>query len=115
MRAITPSDGWLPGGSRRTPERIRGRRLQRLRAVHLGNQPLCVLCLAAGRTRIATQLDHILALTNGGGHEASNLQGLCDACHTDKTARDLGRAARVTTGLDGWPVEEGGAVKKSTA
>lgn len=90
-------------------DRIRGRRLQRIRAQHFSAHPLCVMCQAKGRVRIATQLDHIVALENGGKDfdqdEGQNRQGLCDDCHKDKTARDLGHKRRVHIGLDGWPVE----------
>ena len=84
--------------------RISGRRLQRIRAHVLGLAPLCVTCLALGRVTAATEVDHVLALVNGGGNEMANLQGLCAACHVDKTARDLGREVKAVTGLDGWPV-----------
>ena len=33
------------------------------------------------------QLDHVLPLCAGGGNERANVQALCVACHTDKTAR----------------------------
>jgi 5-methylcytosine-specific restriction protein A len=73
-------------------ERIRGRRLQAIRSAHLRANPLCVMCLAHKPTRIkqATELDHIVALTNGGDNDPSNYQGLCAACHIDKTAIDMG-------------------------
>ena len=68
----------------------------------LGANPLCAMC----RTAFATELDHIVALSNGGTNEEGNLQGLCAACHEIKTAHDLGRRPRITTGADGWPVED---------
>lgn len=39
-------------------------------------------------TRISTEVDHIVAVHLGGGHEDSNLQGACHACHADKTAQE---------------------------
>lgn len=86
-------------------ERIRGRKLQQIRGAHLRAHPLCVMCQAKGRLTAATQLDHIKALVNGGTNDDSNYQGLCDDCHVEKTAADLGRRHRPTIGLDGWPVE----------
>lgn len=90
-------------------ERIRGRRLQRIRATYLRAHPLCVVCLAKGRLSAATQLDHVTALANGGKDfdedGGENRQGLCDPCHEEKTAVDLGYRRRPTIGLDGWPVE----------
>lgn len=89
--------------------RIRGRKLQRIRHQHLSENPLCVRCLAKGRPRAATQLDHKQALVNGGkdfDEDPSNAQGLCDDCHEEKTAQDLGYKRRKQIGADGWPIEE---------
>jgi 5-methylcytosine-specific restriction protein A len=86
-------------------ERIRGRKLQQIRSAYLRAHPLCVMCLAKGALTAATQLDHIKALVNGGTNEGANYQGLCDPCHVEKTAADLGRKHRPTIGLDGWPVD----------
>jgi 5-methylcytosine-specific restriction protein A len=92
-----------------TVERIRGRRLQRIRAQYFASHPLCVMCEAEGRTTLATQLDHIVALTNGGKDfdqdDGENRQGLCDECHEIKTNIDLGYTPKAATGVDGWPVE----------
>lgn len=87
-------------------KRIRGRALQRLRARLLADNPLCVLCRKQGRVTPATEIDHVVALTNGGTNDDDNLQGLCAACHEIKTLADLGQRPRVTTGIDGWPVDE---------
>lgn len=84
-------------------KRIRGRALQRINARILDDNPLCVMCQAKGKLRIATELDHIVALVNGGLDEGAK-QGLCHSCHADKTAVDLGHRVRHATGLDGWPV-----------
>ncbi len=37
------------------------------------------------------ELDHIVPLIDGGGHEPANLQTLCTPCHKDKTAREATR------------------------
>ncbi len=86
------------------PERIRGRTLQTLRARLLMANPLCVVCQRAGRVRLATDLDHIVALVNGGSNDDANLQGLCAPCHIDKTAKDLGFTRQPRIGPDGWPL-----------
>lgn len=91
-----------------TTKRITGRRHGVIRDRVLSANPLCVMCQAEGRTRLATEVDHIIALTNGGDedpHDDSNRQGLCAPCHEIKTNADLGYTPRVATGLDGWPVE----------
>lgn len=62
---------------------------------------MCAMC----KVSAATELDHIVALANGGTNDEDNLQGLCAACHEIKTIADLGYKQRVTTGIDGWPVD----------
>lgn len=71
--------------------RIRGRKLQRIRKAHLSANPLCVRCLAEGRVEPAVEVDHILALENGGKDVPDNRQGLCLACHKEKSDEDNGR------------------------
>ena len=82
-------------------KRITGRRLQRIRKQVFGEQPICVACKAKGRVTVATQVDHIVALVNGGEDHADNRQALCDECHKAKTRRDLGQRERVTFDADG--------------
>jgi len=47
---------------------------------------------------VATEVDHIVPLSQGGPDEWDNLQGLCHDCHAAKTAREMrermGLAAR---------------------
>ena len=82
-------------------KRITGRRLQRIRKQVFAEQPICVACKAKGRVTVATQVDHIVALVNGGEDHADNRQALCDECHKAKTRRDLGQRERVTFDADG--------------
>ena len=93
--------------AQKQPDRIRGRALQRIRYRVLANNPLCVRCQAKNKVVIATQVDHIIALVHGGSddkHDDSNRAGLCDSCHLDKTAEDLGRTPKPVIGLDGYPI-----------
>lgn len=82
----------------RTPgtavKRVTGRRLQRERARLFEREPLCVLCKPRGLVAAATQRDHIIPLAEGGKDEDANIQGLCDACHREKTLAEAlrGRA-----------------------
>ena len=42
------------------------------------------------------ELDHIVPLIDGGGHEPANLQTLCTPCHKAKTAREASARRAVT-------------------
>src|SRR3954463_15474730 len=75
-------------------QRIRGRRLQRLRARLFDTQPLCVACQAEGRTTIATIRDHVLTLEAGGTDTEDNVQPLCAEHHDLKTQRESARGRR---------------------
>lgn len=68
-------------------ERLRGRAgvKQRDRRLQRTNY-LCDMCLAEGRTRAATIVDHKLALALGGTDEDENTQNLCDDHNAIKTA-----------------------------
>jgi 5-methylcytosine-specific restriction protein A len=86
-------------------ERLRGRALQESRARILRRDDgLCVHCRELGHVTKATEIDHITPLFKGGTDDDDNKQSLCHACHSDKTARDLGKRPRLTIGLDGVPV-----------
>lgn len=86
-------------------ERERGRANQRTRERYFRLHPLCVMCTHSGRVTPATELDHIVALVNGGTNDDSNRQGLCADCHKVKTAADVGKRYTPPTpiGTDGWP------------
>jgi 5-methylcytosine-specific restriction enzyme A len=61
---------------------------RRLRARVLSETPLCAACERNGRITVATVVDHIDgdAMNNA----RTNLQALCAACHSAKTAREDG-------------------------
>lgn len=88
-----------------TVNRVRGRRLQRIRNAILSVNPLCAECQRVGRITPAAEVDHIIALTNGGTDTKDNLQGLCSECHRLKTADDLGNTRRSGVGVDGIPTD----------
>lgn len=49
--------------------------------------PLCVHCLARGRTTAANVVDHIQEIKDGGARlSEANVQSLCSRCHGIKTA-----------------------------
>jgi 5-methylcytosine-specific restriction enzyme A len=86
-------------------ERIRGRRWLRIRAQVLSANPLCADCLAAGVTRIADEVDHVIALSKGGTNEMSNLVGLCREHHAQKSALEAGKSWRFGCDESGWPLD----------
>ena len=92
----------------KTPGRITGRRLQRMRQEHFRANPLCVRCQAKGVIRLATVLDHITPLAKEKRPDAPDMprQGLCKRCHDIKTAEDFGIRHTVRYGLDGNPIDE---------
>lgn len=67
---------------------------------------LCQSCAKRDRVTVATEVDHIIPVQHGGGHELTNLQSLCSSCHADKTLRERGIEPRRQIGIDGWPVDE---------
>ena len=87
-------------------KRMTGRKLQARRERWFRKAPLCVHCQRDGRVTPATQLDHIVALDNGGPDIESNLQGLCDDCHAIKTANDFGHVQRVGADASGLPASD---------
>ena len=86
-----------------TTQRIRGRKLQRIRDAHFRRHPLCVRCEERGRVRPATQLDHKIPLFKGGQDVEANRQGLCDDCHEQKTREDMGHGASSACDARGLP------------
>lgn len=89
--------------------RVTGRRLQEIRFLWFSRFPLCVRCARKDppQVTVATQLDHIVALENGGldfdEDQETNRQGLCDACHLVKTREDMGYRLRTGNDADGMP------------
>lgn len=64
---------------------------------------LCQMCLARGRTTIATEVDHKTPRSEGGDDSDSNLWSLCNPCHTEKTAIENG-SRKVGCDVDGYPL-----------
>lgn len=87
LRPDLPS-GWGSAGL----HRIRGRKLQRMRAELFRQEPLCRLCDALGLVTVATIRDHIVPLAEGGQDVASNTQPLCQTCSDLKTQKESLRA-----------------------
>ncbi|MFD1103706.1 HNH endonuclease [Sphingobium olei] len=50
------------------------------------------MCLAQGRTELATRVDHIDPLALGGSDEDDNTRNLCEPHHKQVTAEQFGHA-----------------------
>ena len=82
--------GWQRADGASSAARGYGADWRRLRERVLAEEPLCRACAAAGRTSAADQVDHIRpfrGLLDPLRLDRGNLQPLCAACHTRKTAR----------------------------
>lgn len=89
-------------------DRITGRSLQRIRRQFRAIDPLCARCKEKGKVVVWTQLDHIVALENGGVDSSDpfeNRQGLCDDHHVEKTRADNGFGPSGGCSADGWPTD----------
>ena len=83
-----------PGGEAKSKDKKeRGRfhstsRWQRARARYLSTHPLCVMCLAEGRTEAATVVHHVIDVADRPdlALDESNYQSLCKRHHDSITA-----------------------------
>ena len=69
-----------------------GYRWRKLRRMVLARDPLCADPFGEhGNIKVpATEVDHIVPLSQGGGASPDNLQALCKSCHSRKTAAEDG-------------------------
>jgi len=92
------SSGWCPAHTRHqrggaayaaVHRLYTSARWLRLRAEVLRAEPFCRACQAQGRRTLTAEIDHVRKHEGDPGRfwDRSNLQGLCKACHTAKTAR----------------------------
>ena len=55
-----------------------------LRELKLHHNPLCEVCMKAGKTVLATLVHHIKPIKDGGSmYDWNNLMSLCSECHTN--------------------------------
>ncbi len=61
---------------------------QRLRVAKLNECPLCLVCEKRGETVLATTVDHIKPVKQGGDPfpALDGLMALCERCHNEKTS-----------------------------
>ena len=74
---------------------------KKARRLQLSKQPLCVHCGKIGKVVQATEVDHIVRMSEGGDTlDANNLQSLCHSCHSIKTGREKHGLAVIVKGCD---------------
>jgi len=68
---------------------LNSRKWQRLRLYYLARNPLCADCNERGRSEPATEVHHVIkrSIAPQLAMDPMNLQGLCKACHSSRTAR----------------------------
>jgi 5-methylcytosine-specific restriction protein A len=76
---------------RRPTVRVRGRKLQAMRASLFAREPWCRQCRKEGRQVRATIRDHIVNLADGGEDDEDNTQPLCQSCSDIKTSTESRR------------------------
>lgn len=77
---------WHKANDHRT---LTGRPWRRLRLQILERDGYrCQPCKRRGYVTEATEVDHVIALAQGGTDELSNLQAICVPCHEVKSVRD---------------------------
>lgn len=64
---------------------------RRIRIAFLAAHPYCV---TDGCNGIATEVDHIRPLSQGGTNDWSNLRAMCKRCHSRRTAKDQSRLGK---------------------
>ena len=84
--------------ARRATSHRRGydRRWAKARATFLAHHPLCATCTANGLITAAAEVDHIVPHRGDPAlfWDPANWQPLCKACHSRKTAGELGWGRR---------------------
>jgi 5-methylcytosine-specific restriction protein A len=62
------------------------------------------MCAAKGKVELATIIDHIIPIAQGGSPDCpKNLRPLCNECHKEATAIQFGQKQKRKVGIDGWP------------
>ncbi len=80
-----------------------GSQWQKLRKVVLAREgALCQPCLAQGRTTRGAIVDHITPKADEGTDDLANLQVICHACHTMKTAMESARGSQLVQFEPDW-------------
>lgn len=86
-------DRW--GRNRSSAEFYHSKEWRRKRSNFLIEHPFCEECRSNGRLTKATLVDHIIPIRRGGDPlDDSNLQALCNSCHSRKSILEGSRYGR---------------------
>ena len=80
--------GWFKTSTKSRHQRGYGNDWYRIRNAKIKMNPLCEYCKEDDVYTVATEVDHVVALANGGTHSMDNLKSSCKECHKIKTAQD---------------------------
>lgn len=72
----------------RAPDYVRDRVFER-------HKKRCYKCTRDLRPGDAFEIDHVIAIINGGENRERNLAPICDWCHDEKTKADVAEKSRV--------------------
>lgn len=97
------------------PQRITGRRLQKMRDALFAREPLCRLCAKQGHTTLATIRDHIVPLAEGGTDEDANIQPICAGCDEVKSKSERLRGRGLALPAPSAAEGRGGQISGPTA
>lgn len=86
-------------------KRLQGSQWMKQREKVLRLSPICYICKAKGKFTLATEVDHIKALINGGTNDMDNLAAICKPCHKAKSRKDMGWNDKPEIDVTGWPIE----------
>lgn len=96
-----PVSNWALSSRKSASERGYGAEWKKTRErIMKRDKRLCQPCLRAGRTTLATQVDHKKPKSQGGTDDDDNLEAICDQkpfrCHSRKTAKEAKLGASKT-------------------
>lgn len=68
-----------------------GSEWRKVRSRYVSKHPYCEVCFSKGTMKLVEEVHHKKSLSEGGGHEESNLISLCKSCHSKIHAKDGSR------------------------
>ena len=84
----------VPGAADKYGQGRGGRKWRRKREqILVRDGRLCQPCRAAGFVTLASEVDHIIPVAEGGSDDAANLQAICGPCHEAKSKAERVRGA----------------------